>query len=173
MPHKFTDAKGDEWEISLPFGTVMRVRKESAGKFDLLDPFTNDLQGKLHNDPVEFWELLQILTEPQAIARGITAEEFGLRLASNCLLDATRAFFAEWIDFFRASQRPDVGEALAKIEAVQINTIELLREKVATDPTLQKMATQTSEKVARDLTTAFDTLRVNYESSLTTTPGAT
>lgn len=171
MPHKFKDNKGDEWEIALPFGTIMRVRKASDGKFDLLDPFTNDLQGRLHADLVEFWDLLQIITEPQAEARGINAEGFGLRMASNCLLDAMRAFFAEWIEFFRASQRPDVGEALAKIEAVQINAIALLREKCETDPTLAKMANQTSEKVARDLTTAFDTLRVNYESSLTATPG--
>lgn len=170
----FKDSRGDEWEIALPFGTVMRVRQAAGGRFDLLEPFGGDptLQDRLRTDVVEFWELLQILTEPQQKARGISAEEFGLRMTADCLVDACDTFFTEWSEFFRKSQRHDVGEALARIRAVQAKAVATMREKIASDPAFAELEAIETKKIDSDLTKAFDTLRQDLQSIHSPTPGA-
>lgn len=171
MPHTFKDNRGEEWIVALPYGTVVRVRKESQGRFDLLEPFATDLQDRLRMDTVEFWELLQLLTEPQANARGISAAEFGERMASACVFDAQRAFFAEWVDFFRGSQRPDVAEGLAQIWTVHEKALAVLLDKVKESKQLQTAATRTAEKIGQEMTRAFDTLAQRCESIPSPTPG--
>jgi hypothetical protein len=165
MPQFFKDNAGNEWQIALPFGTVLRVRaesekrvKEGASKhrFDLLEPFEEDLQNRLLYDVVAFWELLQILTEPQAVARGITAEQFGEAMTADCLVEARRLFWQEWSDFFQKSQRHDVAELLARI---------------ASDPTINEMGASAEKKLESELNGAFDTLRRNVDFALTVTPG--
>jgi hypothetical protein len=180
MPQFFKDNAGNEWQIALPFGTVLRVRaesekrvKEGASKhrFDLLEPFEEDLQNRLLYDVVAFWELLQILTEPQAVARGITAEQFGEAMTADCLVEARRLFWQEWSDFFQKSQRHDVAEALAKIYGVQAKAIEMLLARIASDPTINEMGASAEKKLESELNGAFDTLRRNVDFALTVTPG--
>lgn len=119
----FKDAKGDAWEIALPFGTVNRVKSQ----FNLLEPFKEDqLAEKLNSDWGMFYDLLWILLEPQAKDREVTAEQFGQRIAAECIHDARSQFFLEWADFFHKLQREQEAvalETMVRLNAAAMNEI--------------------------------------------------
>ena len=137
--HKFSDRNGRQWSIDLTIGTVARVRKESGKRFDLLDPSSvvdgEKLSTVLDEDLATVYEVLWHIVEPQAVAAGITAEQFGESMAADCIIAAQAALFAEWLDFFRAVQRPDLATALdmlttartrlAKAVAARMSTIDV------------------------------------------------
>jgi hypothetical protein len=161
----FKDSKSETWDVSLTIGAVLRIKKVSNGKFDLLEPTKDDLCTKLNSDYGEFFEVLWLLVEPQArtkaptegelklrakreaerkridpavdllpaAAEGITAEEFGERLASACLLEAQRKFFEEWASFFHGLQRAAEGTALEKMQALTDEAAQQVRQRVMTE----------------------------------------
>ena len=113
---KFRDRNGREWSIDLTIGTVARVRKQSGKRFDLLDPSSvvdgEKLSTVLDEDLAAVYEVLWYIIEPQAVAAGLNAEQFGESMAADCIIAAQAALFAEWLDFFRDVQRPDLATAL-------------------------------------------------------------
>lgn len=114
--HTFADRNGRQWQVDLTIGTVARVRKQSGKRFDLLDPSSvvdgEKLSTVLDEDFATVYEVLWHIVEPQAMAAGITAEQFGEAMAADCIVAAQAALFAEWLDFFRDVQRPDLAMAL-------------------------------------------------------------
>jgi hypothetical protein len=146
----FKDSKSDTWDVSLTIGAVLRIKKASGGKFDLLEPTKDNLCTTLNSDYGEFFEVLWLLVEPQARAKTptederksrtedagaahITAEDFGARIAGACLLDAQRKFFDEWASFFHGLQRAAEGTALEKMQALTDEAAQQVRQRIKTE----------------------------------------
>ena len=47
MLNQFKDTEANVWTIDLPIGTVLRVKRESEGRLNLLDPQHENLADKL------------------------------------------------------------------------------------------------------------------------------
>lgn len=179
---KFKDSTGYEWDINLPFGEIVRVKRESGGEFDLLSPM-NDKESKLaeilDSNLEKFYELLCYLVTPQFgkldctdVAK-FTACEFGQRVASDVLIAAQKQFFLEWSDFFRFANRPEIAavvEALAKVRAKAVETVS---QRIREDRILPGIADRMVPKFNEVLTKSFKGLEDSLESILTLTPGET
>jgi len=166
MPHTFQDRIGREWTIDLTIGTMERLKAKTD--FDLYEPglpvrnrlldgVVADkqpaLQERLAGDWSLFWELLFLILEPDLQAANVTAEAFGKVMASACLVQAKRAFWEEWSDFFQSLE----SEAEVTTLAMQRKVTEAQARVVATkakDPRLaqtlsrlEKAAEQEAEKI--------------------------
>ena len=151
--HTFADRNGRQWQIDLTIGTVARVRKESGKRFDLLDPSSlvdgAKLSTVLDEDLATVYEVLWHIVEPQAAAAGITAEKFGEAMAADCIVSAQAALFAEWLDFFRAVQRPDLATALDMMTTARARLAKAVAAKMAT---IDVEATKTAMQAKIDQT---------------------
>lgn len=169
----FTDKAGGKWTIELPIGTVIRVKADSDGKFDLFEPFKvagKSLTETLWEDLGEFFELLAYLVDDDLQAKGISAAEFGKLMAADCIILARLAFFDEWRDFFRDLQRPNVVAALEKTTAYHAKLLELVTKKMASErlTTLdQKMTAKMESVLSKSFGSSLDSL----ESTLAVSPG--
>jgi hypothetical protein len=188
---KFTDKEGHEWEIELTYGDVLRIKDESKDKFDLAEPKANDLGKRLDEDLALFWELLWFIVQPQAALvmptvrelklrgnndaipsmPGITAAEFGRRMAADCLVAADRAFRQEWRDFFHHLQRPEKAAALDALNLIHEATFRKVREKFENSRALQTLEEKVSAKVDQILTKPFEDLQASFDLHLSDTPG--
>ena len=80
MINEFKDREGNRWAIDLPIGTVLRVKAESEGRLNLLDPQHENLADRLAAHDFEtLYELLWLILRPSAEAKEINAEKFGQR----------------------------------------------------------------------------------------------
>ena len=170
----FKDSTGEEWQLDLPFGEVARVLKESENRFTLLHLDT--LLPVLVKDLIAFYDLLVVLVAPQLDAKGVTAAEFGKRMAGDVYYQARTEFFAEWNDFFRQLHRPDQARAVEFFATNEAKAIELLKAKVeAESPLYTQLGALAESKIAEVFETSFTSLRESAD-SLTTpggSPGAT
>lgn len=171
----FVDSQGTAWQIDLPIGTVNRIRSVSDGRFDLWDP-AHQINGKpqserLLNDLPTFWELLWMLVEPTAEERGVSAADFGLLMAADCLVAAQLAFFEEWADFFRKLQRPDQALALEKNRLYRQKAVELIQTRIAQEPSLQALDAKVAAKLEAELSSSLGKLQASLESILADSPG--
>jgi|GEM_PF-6919298 len=126
---EFKDKESNTYKLDLTFGNVVRVKTASDGKFNLLEPeaiFRDEkpLCLALWEDPLEFYELLWHLVEPQATAKGIDAAKFGELMAADCIHTATLKFYESWREFFQSLQRPKLAIVLDKLIAYQAKALE-------------------------------------------------
>lgn len=167
---KFTDSKDDAWSIDLTVGLVMQIRKRDP-RLDLFD-MKKDVDGKPLAEALQseglFFELLWYLVEEQAEGRGISAVEFGKRVAAACIADAMEKFFLEWLDFFRGLRRPEQVAPLEKLTTLRKTQLELMRAKME-DPTYKAL----DEKMRKATATALNDAFAKWEASLELTRGDT
>jgi len=167
----FTDIKGTSWEIEpLTVGIVLRVKRDSGGKYDLLEPTKplssadRSLFESLQFDVLEFWELLAHLVAPQIAARGLTAETFGELLAGDGLLIARDLFFDEWSRFFLQLRRPDLATALNKASRYARKAAEVLTARIQASQELAAMDETIEAKVTATLNESFGSLQASLAS---------
>lgn len=98
--HKFTDAKGREWRISLTRGVLQQIKDDLA--IDLLD-LQSGVSQSLNLDLTAFCNLLFVVCEEQAKEAEIDDVQFGRSLDGATLKEAFDAFQAEYVDFFQFS----------------------------------------------------------------------
>jgi hypothetical protein len=166
----FKDRENNTWTIDLPFGTVLRVKKESEGQFNLLDPEHGNLADRLASHDFEaLFELLWHILRPIAEARQIDAEKFGQLVAADCLLDARQALWKEWTDFFQKLQRPDQATVLEKLAKYNAKAVELVKAKVA-DPALANLDSRVEAQMAATLNRSFGSLGESLDSILAASP---
>lgn len=164
---RFNDSGGNSWELSLTIGAVARVRSATNKRIDLLRP-DSDVDGRklfdvLFDDPVEAWGVLWAIIEPQAIERGVTAEQFGELMAADCMLVAQEALLEVWQDFFRQSQRADEAAALGlMIRAKKRIRTQLVEKIKQLDVTTAERAIET--KIETAIGEAFGALQGSLES---------
>lgn len=164
----FQDSRKNTWRISLPIGTVLRVKGESAGRFNLFEPSSlvdgQQLATAIQFDIPLFWEMLAYLVAPQLRKRKVSAKQFGKWMKMANCRDAREAFQAEWLDFFRDGNRPDlaavVGRAIAMREQIQA-TIE---KQIQTE---KELDAPIIESLSQRLTNTFG----DWQGSWNATPG--
>lgn len=133
----FQDKTGATWAVQLSILEFRRIKEASGGKFDFAAPdaIIEQTTGTSPADVGEFWELLWYTIEPQAVERGVTAEEFAKRMASRrglLLLRARQAFWSAWANF--TPDNPVLRATLAKlikwqVKAVKVVTAQLRKER--------------------------------------------
>lgn len=166
----FQDIRGQSWTIEpLTIGTVLRVKRDSAGKFDLLEP-TKPMAGSdrglyesLQFDVLEFWELLAHLVAPQISERSTTADAFGSVMAGEGLLAARDLFFDEWSRFFLHLRRPDLATALDKAARYSRKAVEVMTARIQASPELEAIDKAIEEKVNATLSESFGSLQESLE----------
>ena len=171
MPHTFQDRTGREWTIDLTIGTIERLKVKT--QFDLYEPgapIKDDpvsanqpgrqptLQERLSSDWSLFWELLYRLLEPDLAAASIDAEAFGKLIAGVSLVQAKRAFWEEWSDFFRSLEseaevttlemQRKVAEAQARVVAMKAHDPRLSQ-------ALSRLETKAEEAAEKELQKAL------------------
>ena len=166
----FRDSREQKWEIDLNFGTLLRIKKESKGKYDLLDDGTGKLAGVLLADYLEFYEVLWLAVEPQAAKLNIGAEEFGERIAASCIVEAQQAFFTEYIDFFQKLQRPETAKVLEKMTILNRRARKMAQAKM--EAVMGGDFDQRAEaKIDHELNKASGNLEALLDKTLALTPG--
>lgn len=188
MSRNFRDAKGESWTIELNFGNVMRVKANSEGRFNLLEPdsypngeppkdssaiekASKHLSTVLKDDLALFYEVLFLVLEPQAIARDVSAADFGQRMAAECIHEAQGQFFAEWADFFRGLQRHDQAVVLEKLWKYHAKGLDLIRTR-ATDPRIAAMDEKAITQLESTLKNSFSDSLENLDLTLDRLPSA-
>jgi hypothetical protein len=167
----FKDRENNSWTIDLPFGTVLRVKQESEGRFNLLDPQHENLADRLAAHDFEaLYELLWFILRPEAEARGIGAAKFGQLLAADCLLEARQVLWRVWTDFFQRLQRPDKATVLEKLAKYNARAIELVKAKVG-DPKLAELDQRVEAKMLSTLNQSFGSSLASLDSILGPSPG--
>lgn len=161
----FKDKTGVEWVIDLNIGTVQRVKSTSS--FNLYDV---ELAEKVWSDFGEFFELLFLVIEPQAVARSVDAAVFGENLAANCLITAKDAFFEEWADFFQNLQQPDKAALLEKLMRMWRKALELTQAKLASDD-MKKQDSRIEGFISQRLNAEYGKWEASLDSILGHSPG--
>jgi hypothetical protein len=165
----FKDKDGREWQLDFTFGSLSRLKKASAGKYDLIDNAA-ELAHKLWSDLGEFFECLCHLVDPQVKAAGIDGEQFGNAIAADCIIEAREKFFAEWKDFFRKLQRDEAVDALEKILTLNRRAAEAMRKKARALMT-REFDEKAAKKIDEAVTLAFGQLQEFLESTPALAPG--
>lgn len=155
----FQDTTGEKWEINLTYGLLSRIKKQSNGNFNLLEPTKDELSARLLSQIEEWWEVLWYLVESQAKERAVTAEQFGERMSTTCLRTARDGFFRELIDFFRQLQREDIALALETQMEQHAKAMSKMQERVKT------LEAAIDQKMNRTLNSEFGKLQALLEST--------
>lgn len=140
----FTDNTGRTWSIAINVGAVKRVR--SGLDINLLDAVEGKLIERLVSDPVLLCDVIFVLCQQEAEARGITDEQFGQAMAGDAIDAATSALLEELVDFFPSGKRQVLTRALAKLKAFEAKAIELASKRLD-DPTLEQQLNQALEQL--------------------------
>ncbi|MEZ6097171.1 MAG: hypothetical protein R3C03_23605 [Pirellulaceae bacterium] len=131
----FNDSSGNTWSIAVNVGTIKRLR--SALDVNLLDAVEGKLIERLVSDPVLLCDVIFVLCQPEAMARGISDEEFGLAMAGDAIDSATTALLEELVAFFPSGKRQVLTKALAKLKAFEAKAIEVANKRLD-DPKLDE-----------------------------------
>ena len=129
---KFTDSKGDAWDITLDVGTLERLAAEADFDLDAAMEKPESLGAAFTRSPRALGQLLWVLCDEQAKARGLDPRAFGRRLDRPTLDAAADAFFEAAVLFYPRSSagraiRGRIPEMLARMDAeIERKTTELL-----------------------------------------------
>jgi hypothetical protein len=155
------------WVIDLSAGCVFRVRKVDE-RFNLLD---HESAPKLWEDLGLFFEVLWHVIEPQADAAGVSAEQFGERLQSECLFEARELFWLEWRDFFRGLQQGERALVLEQMVETNAKLIAAAKKRLSPE-SLKPMVSKIDELISTRSKTAFGAALERLDSEiLAATPG--
>jgi hypothetical protein len=168
--NEFKDKDGNRWPIELPIGTVLRVKRESEGKINLLDPQQEGLADRIaSNDFETLYEALWLILRPIAEERKIDAVTFGQLIAADCIQEARKVLWRVWIDFFHQLQRPDQAAALERLEKYNAKALELVKAKLAS-PELEAIDRRVATKMETTLNQSFGSLQESLASILGPSP---
>lgn len=95
---KFTDRKGREWEIDLTVGLARRLKKDGVSLYALEEDKAEKLKSLLANRE-EALEWVWNVIKPQAVAAGVSEDDFFDNMDGKPSADARRAFLDSYGNF--------------------------------------------------------------------------
>lgn len=107
---KFTDSKGDQWDVSLNVGVLEKLATDADFDLDTLAEKPEAASAVLFKSPRKMAQILWVLCEVQAESRGIDPSAFGFRLDRPTLDRGTEAFLEAFVRFY---PRSSAGAAIA------------------------------------------------------------
>lgn len=170
----FHDSQKMAWMIDLNFGTMQRLKALGWNLLDLEAKRQTDsgneatVQEILETDPLSVFEVLWLIVEPQAKELQISAEEFGQRMAADCLANAQDALLGEIVDFFQSLRRYDVAKAVEKSLQIRQMAARKIKAKLAK---VDEMDGEIEKRIDGALNESFSTLQGELASILGGTPG--
>ena len=168
--NEFKDRENNRWPIDLPIGTVLRVKTDSAGRLNLLDPQHENLADRIAAHDFEtLYEVLWLILRPVAEERGIDAAKFGHLIAADCITEARQVLWRVWTDFFQKLQRPDQAAALERLEKYNAKAVELVKAKLA-EKELAEIDARVAAKMQATLNQSCGSLQGSLASILDPTP---
>lgn len=116
----FNDCLGQRWDTAVTASTIRRVQSETqTNLLGLVDAKTGLLQ-KCYDDPVALFSILCAVVRPQIVALGLTDDEFGDRLDTESLCEASvDAMLDGVVGFFPPERRAILARALGKLRAAR------------------------------------------------------
>ena len=135
--HTFTDTQGRPWTITLNVDAIRRVR--SVLNINLLEAIEGRLLERLITDPVLLCDILFVVIQPEAIAKGISDEDFGRSLGGDVLDVATTALLEELVDFFPSAKRTVFRKALIKLKHLETLAIETATQRLESPELEERM----------------------------------
>jgi len=133
----FKDANDRQWEISITFDALKRVKAFLGVELDKPSLGDPPLLASLTTDVILLCDVIYCICAPQAKAENVSDEDFGRGLDGNAIFGAMNAFMEEWVDFFQKRRRPDEAKAVNKQMMVLTKAIEAA-EKYVDSPELDK-----------------------------------
>lgn len=105
MDRKFTDAQGEEWDLTLTVGDIEGVKDDCD--FDLLSVVEPDLNpvATLHDDLALRFRVVESICRSQYESKSLTAKDFARRMNGPALKSAFDALIKALDFFFRESGR--------------------------------------------------------------------
>ena len=131
----FHDNAGRTWTVAINATSIKRVK--SLLGVNLLDAIEGKLIEQLVSDPVLLCDVLYVLCKPEADAKQISDDDFGLAMAGNAIDHGTTCLLEELVDFFPQAKRQVLAKALAKLEAFQSKAVETASKRLD-DPALDQ-----------------------------------
>ena len=131
----FTDNAGRTWTIDVHVTAIKRVK--SLTNVNLLDLGEGKLLEQLSSDPVLLVDVLYALCKPEADARHISDEDFGMAMAGDAIDHATTALLEELVDFFPGWRRQILAKALRKLDALKAKALAVISKRLD-DPRLDQ-----------------------------------
>ena len=131
----FHDNAGRTWSVSINATSIKRVK--SLLDVNLLDAIEGKLVEQLISDPVLLVDVLYVLCKPEADAKNLSDEDFGLAMAGDAIEHGTTCLLEELVDFFPQAKRQVLAKALAKLNAFQAKAV-LAASKRLDDPKLDQ-----------------------------------
>jgi hypothetical protein len=128
----FTDRKQLAWSIDLDVAAVRRVKSTLGVDLLAVAEAESTLLARLYTDPIFLVDLLYVLVQEQAQARGISDEDFGAGLGGESIDQAAEALLQAITDFFPRRQREVLQALLAKVDEGMERVVVRIRERVAT-----------------------------------------
>jgi hypothetical protein len=137
--HTFTDTQGRPWTITLNVDAIRRVR--SVLNINLLEAIEGKLLERLITDPVLLCDILFVVIQPEAVAKGVCDEDFGRALGGDVLEAATTALLEELVDFFPSAKRAVFRKALSKLKQLETLAIDTATQRLESPELEQRMQT--------------------------------
>jgi hypothetical protein len=104
-PRVFTDYDGRPWAIEITLPEVRRIKQAlEANLLELVD-VQGDLFKRATTDVMFLVDLLFVVCQPQAVALGVTDEQFGAAMRGDAIEQAFDALFLAVADFFPKERR--------------------------------------------------------------------
>lgn len=148
----FKDTTGDEWTVSVAWGDIVRVEKETG--VNLPDLFDKDMEllARVSSDFGLLVSVVACLCSDQIDSRGLNETEFAGRFGGDVLEDSFEAVLQATIDFFPSERRREaLREWLAKIQKASTTILE-----TATPQLMERMDKAIAELSSSDLEKLLD-----------------
>jgi hypothetical protein len=180
---EFKDKANNTWKVELNVGTVIRVKQESGGRFDLFNPASKpggdcgerELCSVLYAEDLSDWgviyEVLYYVVRPQLDGKYDSPLAFAEAMAGDCLVAAQRALLEEWRDFFHQLQRPDLAKMLELRINYHAKAVELVREKLQ-GPALQGLDARVEAAMHQTMNGKLGDLQASLDKILGPIPSA-
>lgn len=165
-PVQFADQRGRTWRLELNYSLAKRLRDVTS-----LD-FVNYQDGKallaIHDSDEKLVQVLWLMCEVQAVAAGITEEDFGSGLGGDALEQGIEALEQALINFSRPARRQAMQAIRDKAHELVTAQTELTATKIRSPKMTQLMATkiqQVSEEIDRRMEEAAQTTSISGNSA--------
>ena len=135
--HTFADTQGRTWTVTINVNVIRRVR--SLLNINLLEAIEGRLLERLITDPVLLCDILFVVIQQEALAKGISDEDFGRSLGGDVLDVATTALLEELVDFFPSAKRTVFRKALTKLKQLETLAIETATQRLESNELEQQM----------------------------------
>lgn len=112
----FTDSSGNQWQLRVDVDTIRKCRRDTG--YDLSKIFTESGMVTLRDDVVLLVDVLWSMCESQAVARQVSAFDFGRSLVGDAIEAAGAALLDASIDFLPQARREVMTALMGKVNEV-------------------------------------------------------